>query len=487
MTGRGRPADRYSRRDLARRSWWLWLALWTALGLGIRIGTVLGRPHRVAGGDPLIYHYSANLLVEGKGFINPVIYLHGHRLVQTASFPPGFILVLAVSSVVGFKSFLAHRIWCCIIGAGAIVLCGYTGREIGGRRVGLIAAFLVAVYPNIWMSNEMVLSETLSVPVVALVLLMAYRFWKQPGWWTVLWFGLSIGFAALARDELSLLGVFILLPLVLLAKTVSWRRRAALLAVGAASAMLVLAPWVGYNLTRFKHPVFVTSALGLALASGNCDATYSGWSEGYWSFQCVSSAPIKPNVDESEQGAELQNYALHFIRTHERRILPVELARLGRSFGFFRPVQQIRFDTLIETRPYHWALLGLSMYYAMVVLSFGGLVILRRRRIPVFPLIAVGLDVVVAVTIAFGNTRYRTPFEVSLVLLSAVQIDWIWSRLRARRGKVKDADAPATSGKPSGAGGGRGVDASVLSPAAPGGADGAGTAKPSEVTPASAG
>jgi hypothetical protein len=51
----------------------------------------------------------------------------------------------------------------------------------------------------------------------------------------------------------------------------------------------------------------------------------------------------------------------------------------------------------------------------------------------VLPLLAVGLEVIVAVTLSFGNTRYRTPFEVSLVLLSAVTLDWIWCR--ARRGK----------------------------------------------------
>ncbi len=171
--------------------WWPWLALWTAVGLGIRLGTVFGRPNRVAGGDAYYNHNAANLLVAGKGFINPFLYyphdLHHH--VQTASWPPLFVFVLAAASLVGAKSFLAQRIWCCIIGAGGVVLCGYVGREIGGRRVGLIAALLVAVYPNIWMSDELVLSETLSPVLVALVLLTAYRFWKRPGTWNVVWLG----------------------------------------------------------------------------------------------------------------------------------------------------------------------------------------------------------------------------------------------------------------------------------------------------------
>jgi 4-amino-4-deoxy-L-arabinose transferase-like glycosyltransferase len=418
------------------------------VGLAIRLGTVFGRPDRVAGGDPYYYHNAANLLVAGKGFINPFLYYGGaHHAVQTASFPPGFVFVLAPVSLVGFKSFLAHRIWCCFVGAGAIVVAGLTGREIGGRRVGLIAAFLLAVYPNIWMSDELALSETLTPLVVALVLLAAYRFWKRPGWSTAIWLGVSIGAAALARDELGLLAVFILVPLALTARMLPWGRRAAMLGVGALSALLVVAPWVGYNLTRFHDPVFISSGLGVTLASANCSIVYSGPYEGYWAYDCALAAPVNDQVDESVQGAQAQKYALHFVRTHASRILPVEMARIGRAFGFFRPIQQIQLDSTVETRPYRWALVGLGMYYVMVPLSIGGVILLRRRRVPVLPLFAVGLDVVVSTLITFGNTRYRTAFEVSLVLLSAVMLEWIWRSFRGGDGATKRRARLAPAGR----------------------------------------
>jgi hypothetical protein len=74
------------------------------------------------------------------------------------------------------------------------------------------------------------------------------------------------------------------------------------------------------------------------------------------------------------------------------------------------------------------------MYYALLALSIGGTVILRRRRIPSFPLWAIGLEVVCSVALTFGQTRYRTTFEVSLVLMAAVTLDAIWSALRTGRG-----------------------------------------------------
>jgi 4-amino-4-deoxy-L-arabinose transferase-like glycosyltransferase len=422
-----------------RWRWQLWLGFWTAVGLAIRIGSVLGRPHRTAGGDAYYYHAAANLLVEGKGFINPFLYYGAHHSVQTAAFPPGFVFLLAPAALVGLKSYFAQRIWCCVIGAGAIAVGGITGREIAGRRVGLIAAALLAVYPNIWMSDEIGLSETLTPLLVALVLLTAYRFWRRPGLRAVIWFGLSIGVATLGRDELALLGLFVLVPMVLLANTLSWRRRVSLVAVGALTAFLLVAPWVGYNMSRFKNPVFISNGLGVTLASANCNQTYYGPMEGYWAWECALAAPINHSVDESVQGSEAQKYAMDYIRSHEGRLVTVELAREGRAFAFFHPVQQIGLDSRVETRPYHWALLGLAMYYAMVGLSIGGIVILRRRRIPVWPLLAVGLEVVVSTALTFGNTRYRTPFEVSLVLLSAVTLDWIWSRIGGGSGDDGDA------------------------------------------------
>jgi 4-amino-4-deoxy-L-arabinose transferase-like glycosyltransferase len=421
--------------------WWPWLGLWTAVGLGIRVASLFGpgRTHRTPGGDAYYYHNAANLLVAGKGFVNPFVYYSSglHPQVQTAAWPPLFVIVLAVPSVVGLKSFFAHRVWCCIIGAAGIVLCGYTGREIAGRRVGLLAAFLVAVYPNIWMSDELGLSEALSPVLVALVLWTAYRFWKRPGLGRVAALAASIGVAALARDELTLLVLFIMVPLVLTAATVAWRRRLGLLVVGVVTTVAVIGPWVGYNMSRFDDPVFISSGFGVTLASANCNQVYQGAEEGYWSLECAVLAKDKaadPRADESVQGAEVEAYAMRIIRAHENRIVPVEAARLGRAFALFHPLEQVRLDATVETRPYRWALVGLGMYYALAVLSVGGLVILRRRRVPVLPLVAVGLDVAVSVALTFGQTRYRSTFEISLVLLASVQIDWLWQRMGGRAG-----------------------------------------------------
>ena len=414
---------------LAPTRWHLWLGGIALLGMAIRIGSVLGRPNRTPGADGFYYYHAALLLVQGKGFINPFYYLGQyhqplHTTVQTASWPPLFVLIMAVPAVLGLKSYLIARLWLCLIGALAIVAVGYVGKEISNQRVGLIAAFLLAIYPNIWMSTEIGLSETITPLLVALILLSAYRFWKKPELRYAIWAGAALGISMLGRDELALLAVLIFLPLCLIAKPLALLKRLGLLFAIAGTSLVIISPWVGYNLVRFHDPVFISSGLGVTLASTTCDTTYSGEFVGYWSFKCALQAPHDTSVDETVNGSHDQAYAWSYISSHLSELPLVELDRLGRTFGFFRPFQQIQLDSVIETRPFGWARVGLVGYYALLALAIGGTVVLRKRNVLTFPLWAVGLDVVISTMLTFGDTRFRTSFEVSLVLLAAVSIDW---------------------------------------------------------------
>jgi 4-amino-4-deoxy-L-arabinose transferase-like glycosyltransferase len=430
---------RHKRRPLPR--WWLWLGLWMVAGLAIRLASVYVQPGKVAGGDAYFYFNGAKLLLEGHGFINPYYYIPPkmhHQIVPSADFPPLFMFALAIPQAIGLKSFLVARVWCCILGTAGIAVCAYTGREIAGRRVGLIAAFLIAVYPNIWMSNQLALSEAIAPLLVGTLLLCAYRFWKDPGVKRGIWLGVAMGLTVLGRDELALLVFFLVIPIVLLARALSWRRRFTVLGIALLVAALAVAPWVGYNLSRFQKPVFISAGLGVTMASADCPTTYSGSNEGYWSMPCALAYSYNPwfkehpKADDSAQGNEFEHLALDYVRSHQNRLVPVTLAKIGRTFGFFHPFEQIQIDSYVESRPYAWAAVGLAMYYALLPLSIAGTVILRRRRVPSFALWAIGLNVVCATALTFGQTRYRTTFEVALTLLAAVALDSLWSRLRRR-------------------------------------------------------
>jgi hypothetical protein len=65
-------------------------------------------------------------------------------------------------------------------------------------------------------------------------------------------------------------------------------------------------------------------------------------------------------------------------------------------------------------------------------------VILRRRRVPIFPLLVLVVSVVISVSVTIGETRYRAVAEVPLVLGAAVALDAGLGRA-ARHGRRREA------------------------------------------------
>ncbi len=416
----------------------------------MRLASILARPHLAAGGDSLEYLGLANGLADGRGYIEPLLYRASGVHTQTAKLPPLYPLLLSLCSLVGLKGFFAHRIWSAVLGTSAVVLAAVVGRDIAGRRVGLIAAFLVAVYPNLWMPDGLGMSETISPVLVLVVLWAAYRLWRSPSWGRAAVLGLSIGFAALARDELILLVPFVLLPLAIGGRGRPWRTRVGLLGAGAAATVLIVGPWVGYNLSRFSHPVFITDRFGVALAAANCDPAWSGPLAGFWWADCLKPAVADVRGDESAVDTVARRRAVDYVDHHLGELPKVELERVGRTFGLYRPIEQINLDSFIEQRPRYWAFVGLWMFYPLAVLGIAGAVILRRRGLPLFPMAAMAADVVIVALVTYGNTRFRATLEPVLVLLTAVTVDAVISRLRAGRAAGVDLVGPVGSRRPPG-------------------------------------
>jgi hypothetical protein len=91
----------------------------------------------------------------------------------------------------------------------------------------------------------------------------------------------------------------------------------------------------------------------------------------------------------------------------------------------------------------------LWQYYVLMPPAIAGFIVLRRRRVPIMPLIAPAIVVTIAAALTYGVLRYRITVEPSIVLAAAVSIDVVWTsmtnRRRARRSTAGDPDAPVAS------------------------------------------
>ena len=251
-------------------------------------------------GDATYYFNQAKLITQGHWFINP--YLAGEKFIITpsASHPPVTTLVLVLSDLLGAQSWLAHQVVMAVIFVVTVGICGVVGRRLAGGRAGVVVALVVGIYPYLWVNPAAVLSETLVLVITALLLWAALRFWERPRLRTAGEIGVYLALAALTRSEMIILTVLIGLPLVLLVRGLSRQERLKNLAVMAGLCVVVLAPWVGRNMTAFHSPEYLSSQGGITLETANCDPTYYGGAEGWWWYPCGASVKIPAHADESD-------------------------------------------------------------------------------------------------------------------------------------------------------------------------------------------
>ena len=112
--------------------------------------------------------------------------------------PPLFSTLLGAASTVGADSVRAHQIVGCILGAAMVTVVGLCARSVIGTRAGLLAAALAAVYPAFWVSDGLVVSESLFALMTATVLLASYRFIAAPTTKLAVVVGCTVGLAALS-------------------------------------------------------------------------------------------------------------------------------------------------------------------------------------------------------------------------------------------------------------------------------------------------
>lgn len=466
-----------------RRRDWLWLAGVAAISLGIRLTYLFTiSRHELPSGDQFYYYYwPAVQLARGNGFIGFQSELHGFA-VPGAEHPPGFIVLLAGFYKLGLHSPVSMRIALAVLGTGTVVIVGVLVRRLVSSRAGIIAGLIAAIYPNIWMNDVMILSETLFLFGLGVGLAGVYRFRGETRWQPLVAASAGFALAASARPESILLFVVVLVPVVIGRTDQSLRRRLRLIGVAAIAPVLVFGSWGGYNLGRFSKPVPLSTGFGQTMLAATCHVTFSGPTMGSYSVACPNAlaggrvgTPSAPGITMAElkrygargealiaytmrhgdlpeehfeappAGARVQDQsidnevytrrAMGYIRHHMGQVPSVVLAREARLVGLWNPTQQNQIDYFEQRGSLSWTTTTQRMFWFLGVLAIGGAVIWRRRRIPLYPLVAEIALTGFVVMITFGLTRYRVGLDLCVVILASTSIDAIMTWLSERLGR----------------------------------------------------
>jgi len=422
-------------------------------------------------GDSLYYYGQGYLISQGHWYADSASWYgsNGTKIVPSAGDPPVYSLFLGIMHKIGIGSPTGQRLATSVVAIAGVVLIALVARRIAGRRAGLLAGAIAAVYPLLWINDGMLLSEGIYVPLIAVVLLVAYRMWDDPGWANAALLGAVIAVAALTRAEALLLFVALVIPLLWGIRALTLKRRALLVVVCWAVGLAVMLPWFAFNLSRFKEPSLMTAQTGAVLSAANCDTTYYGDYIGYYANcydeyvaagrligdpalpNCDAAAaaastsldeqtkrlsaacwPDPDTMDESQRDKVARSAAIKYMLDNKRAFPRVAATRILRMFELYNPDlgndaeplgQNVRVNWAVEGRGKWQSELGFLMYFALLPFAIAGTVILIRRKIPVSPLLAMPILITISTAFTFGITRYRVPVDVMLTILAAVAVD----------------------------------------------------------------
>lgn len=403
-------------------------------------------------GDSSFIYLQGRMVGEGMGFSDPSRYILTQKLSPSGWKPPFMPMVIGGLARVGITSPDGMRVVSSLMAGAAVFIIGYLAWKLAGRRAGIAAALIATLYPMLWINDWRMLQESPLSLVVALILLLSYRFWAKPTPWRAVAIGAAIGFSGHIRFEMPLLFFFMLAPLVFGIRHLRFSAQLKLGIAASLAGLAVLSPWWLFNLVRFNQTTITGTGSGWGLKNGTCDTAWFGDHLGYLDFGCLDIQTrargavvlADPNADESDADAVFRESAVEYIRANLGRFPVVAAARAGRVWDVYAPFENTEFNITFEGRGSFDSWAGLATYYALLPFGAAGVVAMYRRRITVAPMLGVGVVVTLAAIGGFGLTRYRLPADVVLCVVAAIGIDVVAERLRRSRLGQVDGTRPTS-------------------------------------------
>jgi 4-amino-4-deoxy-L-arabinose transferase-like glycosyltransferase len=400
-----------------------------ALALVLRLLYVDATPGYELRHDARDYEWHAQSIAVGEGYSRRVAYGR-----PTAFRPPGYPYFLAgVYRVAGVeraspaRRIHAARIAQAFVGAAVVALIGLLGMLLWGRRTGLLATALGAIYVPLILVGGAVMSEPLFAVAMlaAVVTAIAHRRSPHRYRYAVLT-GVLAGLAVLTRAN----AVILLIPLGLAVWDGRPRRAWAALGPPVAlvvAAVLTVTPWTIRNAEALHAFVPVSTQLGSSLAGTyNDTARTDPDNPGAW--RSVKRVPEYAGLwrpvrvtPEAVLDQRLRAASWRYIGDHPLYVAEVGFWNTARMLDLAgrRRWRATAATISIETG---WADAGVLCFWAFALLAAAGAATAAARRVPRFVWAVPALMFLSVVFLAVETPRYRTALDPFIVLLAAVAV-----------------------------------------------------------------
>jgi 4-amino-4-deoxy-L-arabinose transferase-like glycosyltransferase len=348
----------------------------------------------------------------------------------SAWFPPGYPFFLASVYKVFGHAPMAGKIANVLLGTGTCAIAYALARTMFGWRVGLVAAALVAVWPNLIFHTLILDSETLAATLFMTALwLGAISASRRSGWPLAPVLGLVLGWAMLTRPAGAILAVAIGLGWWMSYK--SFSRAARAMIVPAAVAALMVLTWSARNRIRFGEWILVATNGGYNFWQAN--NRYADGTDSFWSRVPAGDSEfvIMRTGDEFVRNRQGYRYAKAFLSDHPMHPLlmaPVKIREIYHTdtSGLYEGILNgtpaggpgvagwmVAHQRLVESLTYRFYFtVGLFAIVACVLTPPAG-------RTSVYPLAALPILLVAFHLFFHAKDRFHVPLNPVFAVLAA--------------------------------------------------------------------
>jgi hypothetical protein len=439
---------------LDRRARW-WLVAIVGVGAILRIGWAFQAEAPVALRDPLLYLVLSDHFASGDGYG----YGPGPDQGATAYYPPGYPVLLgavvwAVRLLPGDVSTFGVAVGLnVVLSVATIGLVFVLARRLAGPTVGLVAAGIWALWPNLIFHSGIVLTETLFLFLFVLLLIVAVgdpQAARAPGARRLVAIGVLFALCVLVRPvTLVAAPAFLVLWWGPAVRTVLWRA-----AVALAATVVVMLPWAIRSTVVMDAPVVLSLNLGDNLCIGHNPGASGGF--GDLAAYCYTGEGLRRPEYETRRQSENISRALRYIRDEPATTLRRTVSKgritlesdadgldVAEDFGE-RPIVSEGTRSALE-------LAANTFYAAVAVAALVGAVLLVRRSDPArrgLFLVVVGVAQLVSPLATFGDPRFKMPMYPTMAVAAAVALVAAGARLRSRASSAAGEDRGVPAGAP---------------------------------------
>jgi len=405
----GRP----DRREL------LVLGIAVVLGVGLRLAYILATRGHALAGDEVEYDIEGRFLAAGRFLWTTTPYGIPHA--STWKTPGYGAWVGSLYALLGRSPDRVFAVQAIVLAPLGIAATWALGRALFTPLVAVLAALVVAVYPNAWQFDVRLYSEALAIPLTTVTLALVLS--------------AAVVTARRAAAVGVLLGLLVLIkPAAILlvgAVAVMWwaaggaRTGTLRLVLTLVVAALVVTPWVIRNVAVDpEHPVPLSVQSAAAYGVFNDESAHDPAHPWAWRPLPARDRDLfRVPRSDGELYAALNRRARRYVAAHPWSLPKAFFYNGITRVWDLRAPGDVLFEVPFEGRTRAVTAVGLAMYWPLLVLALLGLALAWRQgqRRLVLAVAALALATSVVYTTDAG-TRYRAPLEPLIVVLAMAAV-----------------------------------------------------------------